>query len=661
MDGDLAAAARQLRALGMRVAAATDSAAGAIVEGTLPASALTSAAALDATHAILPVSPPVVQTGSVLSQGDAVIHGPAARALGALGLASGVGIISDSFSAVGGGAADSESTGDLSAPDVTILHDDPAGADEGRAMAEIVHDEAPLASIAFSSGDFGPVSKAAAIDGFAGHANIIADDIVYPGEPFFQDDVIAQAVDRARARGTAYFAAAGNQRGNAWQGSYSPVPDPTGRSATTEDFDPGPAVDTVQTVGSIPAGGDASIFLQWAEPWGGATDDFAVDVYQITGGVPSFVYTVDSNNISTGIPEEVSSLVNNGGSAVQFGFAIRRVSGSGTPLLKYIGYGDSTTYTIERGSNSGAIGPDAASARGAMTVAATRYSTPTTPEPFSSQGPVVHYFDARGGVLAGPDVRPKPSMAAPDGVATSVPGFGAFYGTSAAAPAAAGHRGAAPGRGRTPDALDRRALRDHVEPVERARVRLGLAPERLRCRPPAGRLGARAGERHHTARDQLDRRPGDPGRRQRLVQRARAGDLERHGRGLADRRPDRLRRPDAGRHGDHVQLHRLERRRGCLGHRHDQARLVAAERAGDRRHRRGRRLQHRDAARRRVDRVHRERCDLGSRELHRQRLLRRARRARADGDRDERRRPHLEQHALLRRLARSRCRQRSLR
>ena len=436
VNGDLAAAQARLRALGMQITASSDVAPQHVVEGTLPAGALTRAAALGSTHAVMPVIPPIVETGSVLSEGDAAIRGPFARALGPQGLGAAVGIISDSINAVGGGIGDSQASGNLPLSNITVLHDDPTGTDEGRAMAEIVHDEAPLAGIVFATGMGGAVAKAAAIDSFAGRANVIADDVVYPGEPFFQDDVIAQAVDRAKARGTAYFASAGNQRGNSWEGVYAPTADPTGQSSTTEDFDPGAGVDTVQTVGTIAANGDATIAVQWAEPWGGASTDLAVDVYEIVAGVPSYAFTEDTNNLATGIPEEFVSFSNSGG-ASQFGIAIRRVAGTGTPRIKYLGFGD-TTYTIERGSNTGAIGPDAASARGALAVAASRYATPATPEPFSSPGLVVHYFDFRGAPLAAPESRQRPNLSAPDGVSTSVPGFAPFYGTSAAAPAAAG-------------------------------------------------------------------------------------------------------------------------------------------------------------------------------------------------------------------------------
>ncbi len=58
-----------------------------------------------------------------------------------------------------------------------------------------------------------------------------------------------------------------------------------------------------------------------------------------------------------------------------------------------------------------------------MTVGAVPYGTPATLEPFSSQGPTE-------------DGRTKPDLVAPDGVANAT--YGAFAGTSAAAPHAAG-------------------------------------------------------------------------------------------------------------------------------------------------------------------------------------------------------------------------------
>jgi subtilisin family serine protease len=71
-------------------------------------------------------------------------------------------------------------------------------------------------------------------------------------------------------------------------------------------------------------------------------------------------------------------------------------------------------------------------------VAASNWSSPTTPEAFSSRGPSITRLFTPAGVPMPPVVRPKPSLDAADAVATSVPGFGSFSGTSASTPSAAG-------------------------------------------------------------------------------------------------------------------------------------------------------------------------------------------------------------------------------
>jgi hypothetical protein len=61
-----------------------------------------------------------------------------------------------------------------------------------------------------------------------------------------------------------------------------------------------------------------------------------------------------------------------------------------------------------------------------------------TPETFSSRGPKTRFFDPAGNRLATPLVLAKPQLAAADGVATTVPDFEEFFGTSASTPSAAG-------------------------------------------------------------------------------------------------------------------------------------------------------------------------------------------------------------------------------
>ena len=178
------------------------------------------------------------------------------------------------------------------------------------------------------------------------------------------------------------------------------------------------------------------VSLQWDEAFGQASTDLAIDVYGISGGTPTYAFTVDADNLATGIPSEFAQIVITGTATV--GIAIRRKAGARNPFIKYVA-GNAGLFTIaEHDTSSGAIDPDASSARGALTVAASHHATPATPEGFSSRGPAFKLFDVAGNRLAAPEDRFKPDIAAADGVATSVAGFNPFFGTSAAAPSAAG-------------------------------------------------------------------------------------------------------------------------------------------------------------------------------------------------------------------------------
>ncbi len=142
-DGNLDAAAAALRDLGMRVTAISRREPQRLIEGRLPVDALTDAAGLGRTRAIVAVAGEGTNTGSVTSEGDASHRGPQARALGPTGAGVTVGVVSDSIDRVDGGVADSQGTDDLP-DDVVVLDRGPtSGSDEGRAMAEIIYDTAP--------------------------------------------------------------------------------------------------------------------------------------------------------------------------------------------------------------------------------------------------------------------------------------------------------------------------------------------------------------------------------------------------------------------------------------------------------------------------------------------------------------------------------------
>ena len=101
-------------------------------------------------------------------------------------------------------------------------------------MAQIVHDLAPGAALDFATAFNGELGFAANIRALAAAgAKVIADDVAYLEEPFFQDGPVAVAVDEVAAAGVSYFSAAGNDNLIDQQAATSP-PGKRRRSATPE-------------------------------------------------------------------------------------------------------------------------------------------------------------------------------------------------------------------------------------------------------------------------------------------------------------------------------------------------------------------------------------------------------------------------------------------
>lgn len=379
--------------------------------------------------------------GSVQSQGDAPMRAPLVRAAGVTGEGVKVGIISDSIDQVSPGVNGSRTLGDLP-PSVTILQDGPGGSDdEGRAMAEIVYDTAPgISGIWFSTGVISPLTKKASIEALVlAGVDVIADDIYWLGEPFFQDGQVALAADAAVAAGVVYVASAGNRARRSYESAF--------RTSANgfHDFDPSGGVDQLQDLVVVPASGSLYLVLQWDDPWGSATHDFDVFGYvlDVDPANPAFVFETD--NLASGRPVESVSWPNPFSVPVVVSIAIRRSAGTGPSFLKYIvADPNDDDVPIEYATASDTINPDAASASGAITVAAKGYNTPASVENFSSRGYKTRIFDGNGRRLPSPLVLVKPEITGPDCVATSgtfAGGFGygggAFCGTSAAVPGVA--------------------------------------------------------------------------------------------------------------------------------------------------------------------------------------------------------------------------------
>jgi len=418
------------------------------VSGVMPIRSLPAVAALAGLRLARPAYARV-RSGAVTSQGDIALHADLARSInGVDGTGIIVGTLSDSYDCRGGAAGDVAS-GDLPAG-VVVLAEEPgcsSGTDEGRAMMQIVSDIAPGASQAFHTAFGGIADFASGIGDLAATAGaqVINDDVIYFAEPMFQDGVIAQAIDNVNAAGVAYFSAAGNDSRH----SYEDIFRPTVVSGTTRhDFDAGGPVDTLQSV-TIPPHALVIFVLQWDEPFfsvsggPGSASDLDIILFSAQGvGLAGGI----TDNIG-GDPVEVFAYENKGGQPKDLQLRITLESGPAPGRVKYVYFGDMTVN--EYATNSPALygHPNAA---GAAAVGAARYSQtpafgvdPPLLEYFSSAGGTPILRDSSGGTIF--DLRQKPDFVAPNGGDNTFfgsdyesNGWPNFFGTSAAAPHAAG-------------------------------------------------------------------------------------------------------------------------------------------------------------------------------------------------------------------------------
>ena len=147
--------------------------------------------------------PATTLAGVVGTQGSTALEADQLRStFGVDGTGVKIGVLSDSFNVLGGAAAD-EADGDLPASGVTVLSDgQPGDTDEGRAMLELVHQIAPGAQLFFATTGTNEATTAANIQALRNAGcNIILDDVSFFNEPFFQPDIISQAIDNVVASG----------------------------------------------------------------------------------------------------------------------------------------------------------------------------------------------------------------------------------------------------------------------------------------------------------------------------------------------------------------------------------------------------------------------------------------------------------------------------
>lgn len=424
-----------------------------------------------------PVYKPFLNAGIAYTNGDRALKSNVTRAkLGLDGRGIKIGVLSDSYNSLQG-ASQGVVTGELPGaqnPDgykqeVNVLDDITDGTDEGRAMCEIVHDIVPASTLAFNTAYRGTAAFAKGITNLAeAGCQIITDDIFYYNEPFFQDGIVAQAVeDVVLNKGVAYYSAAGNEDRSSYtstfrNGGLRTMVNPydgvvLGRYAM-HDFNPGPGVDLFQKIVLAP-GDNFTISFQWDEPFASACVDCPgsksdLDLFvSLSKDTADVMFNSVNYNID-GDPFEFLSLNYSGLDTiaiyVSFGRWLDAPGKNPDPgLVKYVNFGTATIaeYTTDSPTTIG----HSNTKHGVSVGASAWFNTPVFGHDpakinyFSSVGGSPVLFDTKGKRLKKPETRMNPLFTATDGGNTSF--FGQqindgdtlpnFFGTSAAAPHAA--------------------------------------------------------------------------------------------------------------------------------------------------------------------------------------------------------------------------------
>ncbi len=433
---------------------------GRVISGYLPVDEIGALVEMDQVLSAVPAMS-VTNVGSVTSQGDAAQLSDVARdSFGVDGTGIKIGFLSDSYNNQDGEAAGIES-GDLPAEGVEVLLEgftEAAVSDEGRAMAELIHDVAPGADLAFHTAFGGVATFANGIVALAeAGAEIIVDDVLNFSEPYFQDGIVAQAVDFVTSQGVTYFSSVGNSDRGSYEAPFRSTGIPIEGlpfASDIHDFDPGEEVSTGVTFGLGP---DFLVrfYLQWDQPYAsaspnspGSISDYDLILRDATTG--EILAGSAADNIGAD-PFEFFGYVNETDDVQFVELVISKFSGPDAGVLKLgfpdfptnfqdiLGLGDEFFSSTIQGHNN---------AEGAISVGASFYAeTPpfgTNPpliESFSSAGQTPILFDVDGNRLETPIIRQGPDVVGPDGTDTTFFGFDVegngfpnFFGTSAAAP-----------------------------------------------------------------------------------------------------------------------------------------------------------------------------------------------------------------------------------
>lgn len=524
--GDAKALRAQLEKLGFQTTAVFHNDIG----GRLPVSQIENAAALSG---VVRISVPEKHTraGNVRSQGDSAQRSkllrdtytirPATKAepkpphVDGTGIT--IGVISDSFNCADQQnqqnannpawnvlitQADDVASDDLPA-NVNVVNeasDCSSGTDEGRAMAQIIHDVAPGANIAFYSpdtmADFAqgiqtlalPTDKTDANGRHGAGAQIVVDDLGFFAEPLYQEGIIGEAIDEvAAAHGTAYFSAAGNaaNHGQAAYDNNAPAfaaaavvrakkakvaPLNLGERLVNFDASGKTTLNNLPITigaGSVNQPNQATIAVFWDQPMTGPNASSSLNLCLGDGKGDPLGNNLCSGPTVVGQPAQAILQLTNKGAAIQGTLRLGLARGVAPGRVHILVLGGDASIN-RYGTDTGSIYGHPLSPNAAAIGAADYFKTPfcnaklatATLEGYSSIGGLPFLFNADGTAKAQVVTPQKPEFVAPDGVTTTFFGMASldagaanaavadcrsypnyltdqFYGTSAAAPHAA--------------------------------------------------------------------------------------------------------------------------------------------------------------------------------------------------------------------------------
>lgn len=207
------------------------------------------------------------ESGSVMTEGDAIHRSNLPRARGVTGAGVKVGLLST-------GIASWTASRDLGDLPTTIEYTSEGSHTKGIPVLEIVHDIAPNASLAFA-----PVETIQDfVDGIdylvnTVNCDIVFDNIGFYGEPYFDDGPVAQSVADILDK-VVYISSAGDDAQLHYQALYTDI-DPTTSVGTLNRHDFGGG-DTSLDI-TLPSGATLEATLGWSDPYGASGNDY--DLY----------------------------------------------------------------------------------------------------------------------------------------------------------------------------------------------------------------------------------------------------------------------------------------------------------------------------------------------------------------------------------------------